>query len=308
MFRDIYYSAEEQMFWEGKVKALRRWVLVLMLGAALCPRVGEAQTRQARAGARQEPPAFARLRFPGPQAPTVYLRYQDGKLKIARSEKELGTARPQRPVRAKLYEDEEAGLEWQGTYPGVRVPGPIGRFTAAYVRPVILRAVDARPQPGRPDPPACEEDLVLHVSFIYRDRSKATWEFVTVDGGPLTRTSAVAKAELTEMTVPDPAALRLDTRTFEGEGGLTVTVQARAGTRTLQALRREGRAFPVRLEIANAAGKVVHATSGDLWKFCPTNYFGYNVELAAGTYTVTATVGRTPFHEAIAVTQEVTVD
>ncbi len=273
---------------------------LLLAGCALL-----ALTAAGAAGERV--PALARFRLDDPHSPTFYVRYQDHTLRIARSFEGLGKARPVRLLRTRTYHDTHDHLFYRDReYAPLEIAGPIGSFTSVRVDPVVTVLLDEKR--GKPAGPEGDFDFTPTLHFLYRDKSGVTWDYVCFDEASLVDTNLLEKTELVEAVVPDPRRLNLDLYAVAEGDRIGVSLEAMSGQKLLLHVQRNGKAFPVRLAITDAAGKVVRSTAGDIWEFRHHgNTEAYYAAVPKGTYTVTATIGRTPFAGLLSTSQQVEV-
>ncbi len=260
------------------------------------------------AAARERVPALGRLRFEGRASPTIHVRYQDHRLRVAPSFEKLRTARPLplKWTKTWCYDDEQVYFR-QRRYAEVRLTGRIGRFSEVRMRPVVSVGFVEAPKRGEREPESWHERLEPEFHFLYRDGSGGLWDYVTWDECPLLRTVVPAKARLTEVPVPDPARLRLILEPAPRKGSAGVLIRARAGRSEIDDVRRNGRSVPLRVGVKTTKGEVVHSAVGGLPRFASRPTDCYCIEIPKGTYIVTATLDRTPFSESATVSRPVEV-
>jgi hypothetical protein len=177
------------------------------------------------------------------------------------------------------------------------------------MRPIVSVGLVRAPKQGEREPePQSNETRVSEVHFLCRDGAGDLWDYVGARECWLTRTAEPAKARLAEIRVPDPARLGLVLQPRPGKGAVGIPIQAKAGPAEIYDVRRNGKGLPVHVVVQRADGEVAHWAVGGLRRFPDAAMECYCARLPQGSYTVTATIDRTPFSGPVTVSSQVKVE
>jgi len=226
---------------------MRRYVLCLLLTLAA-----------AGSGRAAE---YAAVRYLPDKAPAAYIQASEDVICIAPSLEKLAAAPIVRADPAKtVHWKQTDGKGTNYTFPEVELPSPSGLTVRAEISMQRVSVVSTQRQRGRQF-----ARLTMQGTLSTRDGAGAVWSysFFTRGGGELTADPKAAPS----INLPDPRDSKLAVETVIQENKARIGARLTLAGTWVSALKKGGAKASARMEVVNAAGKVVHVQEGDLEKF-----------------------------------------
>ncbi len=209
---------------------------------------------------------YARVACPQAAGSTLYLSFENNKMRTAASPAALATAAPQRAKNGSIdSQGNDQFFQWYEFAP-IDLPAIPGadKATAAF---------SYNRSRYRPSPKAALEDYTgVHgtVTLTRKDSQGVTWGYVLNVAGDAGRTKLGRDAEHPlAMSVPalSSAKLTFDIVTKVEGREARIGMQAKAGKIDVANILKEGKGAPATLEVTDREGKVVKSENGDPTKF-----------------------------------------
>ncbi len=209
-------------------------------------------------------PLMARVSFAQDSHAFAYLRFDNNRLRVART---LGTLDSAKPVRSKSGDISDMGGDafYQFyDFPEVSLPISVKGLEKVTGEFHYSRS---RSTPGRSKRPARNYTNVGGHVTLARHEGAATWGYV-VSVNDVDRPGATAKDRL-ELKVPDVGNgdLTFEVVTKVEGRKARLGIQAKAGNQDLYTITKNGKGIPVKLEVLDKDHRVVVSEQGDPVKF-----------------------------------------